>query len=61
MDDDAGLRLNWFIMQGQEIKTGGEGGIRTLDTGVSPYNGLANAICRSLALVFSNSALLKTA
>ncbi len=22
--------------------TGGEGGIRTLDTGVSPYNGLAN-------------------
>ena len=21
---------------------GGEGGIRTLDTGVSPYNGLAN-------------------
>ena len=25
------------------LKTsGGEGGIRTLDTGVSPYNGLAN-------------------
>ncbi len=23
-------------------KPGGEGGIRTLDTGVSPYNGLAN-------------------
>jgi hypothetical protein len=23
--------------------TGGEGGIRTLDTGVSPYNGLAIA------------------
>ena len=23
-------------------KAGGEGGIRTLDTGVSPYNGLAN-------------------
>ena len=23
-------------------RTGGEGGIRTLDTGVSPYNGLAN-------------------
>ena len=22
--------------------SGGEGGIRTLDTGVSPYNGLAN-------------------
>ena len=24
------------------VRTGGEGGIRTLDTGVSPYNGLAN-------------------
>jgi hypothetical protein len=24
-------------------KSGGEGGIRTLDTGVSPYNGLANS------------------
>jgi hypothetical protein len=24
------------------LNTGGEGGIRTLDTGVSPYNGLAN-------------------
>jgi hypothetical protein len=23
-------------------RSGGEGGIRTLDTGVSPYNGLAN-------------------
>jgi hypothetical protein len=23
-------------------ESGGEGGIRTLDTGVSPYNGLAN-------------------
>ena len=23
-------------------KSGGEGGIRTPDTGVSPYNGLAN-------------------
>ncbi len=42
-------------------KTGGEGGIRTLDTGVSPYNGLANrrlqplghlsgVFCRSVSL-----------
>src|SRR5207302_10338749 len=30
-------------MEVQEIKgSGGEGGIRTLDTGFSPYNGLAN-------------------
>ncbi len=30
-------------MKGQETKmTGGEGGIRTLDTGFGPYNGLAN-------------------
>ena len=28
------------VNQGE--KTGGERGIRTLDTGVSPYNGLAN-------------------
>jgi hypothetical protein len=25
------------------VETGGEGGIRTLGTGVSPYNGLANS------------------
>ncbi len=25
------------------VGSGGEGGIRTLDTGVSPYNGLANS------------------
>ena len=34
------------IMSHDEVQglqgTGGEGGIRTLDTGVSPYNGLAN-------------------
>jgi hypothetical protein len=30
------------------VKTsGGEGGIRTLGTGVSPYNGLANKSLRS--------------
>jgi hypothetical protein len=29
-------------------KTGGEGGIRTLGTGVSPYNGLANRRIRPL-------------
>jgi hypothetical protein len=27
-----------------ESKAGGEGGIRTLDTGFSPYNGLANFV-----------------
>jgi hypothetical protein len=26
------------------MKCGGERGIRTLDTGVSPYNGLANLV-----------------
>ncbi len=26
----------------KKASLGGEGGIRTLDTGVSPYNGLAN-------------------
>src|ERR1700724_3414051 len=30
------------------VKTGGEGGIRTLGTGVSPYNGLANRRIRPL-------------
>ena len=29
-------------------KSGGEGGIRTLGTGVSPYNGLANRRIRPL-------------
>ena len=34
---------------GTGIKTsGGEGGIRTLGTGVSPYNGLANRRIRPL-------------
>ena len=32
---------------------GGEGGIRTLGTGVSPYNGLANESFSPLSLVFS--------
>ena len=35
-------------------KAGGEGGIRTLDTGVSPYNGLANQSFLPPSLVFSN-------
>ena len=30
------------------VGTGGEGGIRTLGTGVSPYNGLANRRIRPL-------------
>jgi hypothetical protein len=30
------------------VETGGEGGIRTLGTGVSPYNGLANRRIRPL-------------
>ena len=30
------------------LRTGGEGGIRTLGTGVSPYNGLANRRIRPL-------------
>jgi hypothetical protein len=33
-------------------KSGGEGGIRTLDTGVSPYNGLANESFSPPSLVF---------
>ena len=32
-----------FLWKGQSFEnSGGEGGIRTPDTGVSPYNGLAN-------------------
>src|ERR1700740_1881413 len=30
------------VVSSKCFKSGGEGGIRTLDTGVSPYNGLAN-------------------
>src|ERR1700740_3269027 len=30
------------VVSSKCFRTGGEGGIRTLDTGVSPYNGLAN-------------------
>jgi hypothetical protein len=33
-------------------RTGGEGGIRTLGTGVSPYNGLANGSFSPPSLVF---------
>ena len=32
--------------------SGGEGGIRTLDTGVSPYNGLANESFSPPSLAF---------
>ena len=35
-------------------KSGGEGGIRTLGTGFSPYNGLANESFSSPSLVFNN-------
>ena len=31
-----------WTSQWQKTKSGGEGGIRTPDRGVSPYNGLAN-------------------
>jgi hypothetical protein len=42
-----------FAAKGEEISlqlrlAGGEGGIRTLGTGVSPYNGLANRRIRPL-------------
>jgi hypothetical protein len=33
---------------GIAMRSGGEGGIRTLGTGVSPYNGLANRRIRPL-------------
>src|SRR5277367_1741818 len=32
-----------MLMSTGDKTTGGEGGIRTLDTGVSPHNGLANS------------------
>ena len=35
---DLRLVQHWLEL----LSPGGEGGIRTLDTGVSPYNGLAN-------------------
>ena len=38
------MRRKWLGLK----KTGGEGGIRTLGTGVSPYNGLANRRIRPL-------------
>jgi hypothetical protein len=45
-DSRAGVHLYLHVLGIHEArpefkKTGGEGGIRTLDTGVSPYNGLA--------------------
>jgi hypothetical protein len=36
------------------LKDGGEGGIRTLDTGVSQYNGLANESFAPPSLVFNH-------
>ena len=38
------MRRKWLGLK----KSGGEGGIRTLGTGVSPYNGLANRRIRPL-------------
>ena len=38
------MRTKWLGLQ----ESGGEGGIRTLGTGVSPYNGLANRRIRPL-------------
>jgi hypothetical protein len=35
-------------------KSGGEGGIRTLDTGFGPYNGLANESFSPPSLVFNH-------
>src|SRR5438105_13812945 len=41
---EARTTVNWKESKG----SGGEGGIRTLGTGVSPYNGLANRRIRPL-------------
>ena len=38
----ARISMNYGEPSHQSRLRGGEGGIRTLDTGVSPYNGLAN-------------------
>src|SRR6266849_6153716 len=38
----------------QQDGSGGEGGIRTLDTGFSPYNGLANGPFSPPSLVFKH-------
>ena len=41
--DDCARRVGSnLLLEGCRDLTGGEAGIRTLDTGVSPYNGLAN-------------------
>jgi hypothetical protein len=44
------MRPKWLGLLG----TGGEGGIRTLGTGVSPYNGLANS-ARPLPIAWNQS------
>ena len=36
------------------VRTGGEGGIRTLGTGISQYNGLANGPFSPPSLVFKH-------
>jgi hypothetical protein len=46
---DSGISVGITEMQPPDNKgNGGEGGIRTLGTGVSPYNGLANRRIRPL-------------
>ena len=40
---EFGSQLVVTTVNSRNQRSGGEGGIRTLDTGVSPYNGLANS------------------
>ena len=44
------MRRKWLGLK----KSGGEGGIRTLGTGVSPYNGLAKGSFSPPSLVFKS-------
>ena len=43
-----GVKIMTRPLRGLFLSNGGEGGIRTLGTGVSPYNGLANRRIRPL-------------
>ncbi len=45
------MRRKWLGLK----ESGGEGGIRTLGTGVSPYNGLANRRIRPLCHLSANA------
>src|SRR5207244_11703894 len=48
-------------MEVQEIKgSGGEGGIQTLDTGFSPYNGLANRRLRPLGHLTARTSSIRS-